>query len=158
DTAVQKHLDACAACRVLVAEAARTTLSAGPQGFAPVFGADQPQTLSVGEVIMDRYEIIRFAARGGMGEGYEARDSILKEVVALKTLACTALDDPRAVHRLLDEVRLARQVTHPNVCRIFEFGLHQPKRAQASDAIPFLTMEFLRSDVGQLGYEGNENI
>jgi alpha-tubulin suppressor-like RCC1 family protein len=148
DSRVQEHLDTCENCRVLVVEAARA-LAGGESQYAQTSGPRdvQPLTLSVGEVIVERYEIIRFAARGGMGEVYEARDSVLHEVVALKTLVCTALDDPRAMNRLLAEVRLARHVTHPNVCRILEFGSHHPKRASNPDeVIPFLTMEFLHGE------------
>jgi alpha-tubulin suppressor-like RCC1 family protein/tRNA A-37 threonylcarbamoyl transferase component Bud32 len=148
DSAIQQHLDTCSVCRVVVGEAARA-IAEGEAEISPASRArgSQPLTLSVGDVIMDRYEIVRFAARGGMGEVYEARDSILKENVALKTLVCTALDDPRAVNRLLAEVRLARQVTHPNVCRILEYGVHRPKKSvNLGDATPFLTMEFLRGE------------
>jgi hypothetical protein len=80
-----------------------------------------------------------------MGEVYEAVDSALGEVVALKTLAVTAVDKADAVKRLLAEVRIARKVTHPNVCRILEFGTHL--RAGSMDQpVPFLTMPLLQGE------------
>jgi serine/threonine protein kinase len=149
DAQVLQHLDLCAQCRVVIGEAARA-LDTGADAAPPGDRTSVPPRLTLveGEKIMDRYEIVRFVARGGMGEVYEARDSVLNETVALKTMVCTALDDPRAMARLLAEVRLARQVTHRNVCRILEFGLHRPRRAatQSGESVPFLTMEFLRGE------------
>jgi eukaryotic-like serine/threonine-protein kinase len=93
--------------------------------------------------VVDRYRISRFLARG-MGEVYLAEDLLLEEQVALKTLSCTALDDPRAAFRFKAEARLARRVTHPNVCRVLEFGVQGQRRPDgAMETIPFLTMEFL---------------
>ena len=79
-------------------------------------------------MLLGRYRVVRFVARGGMGEVYEAHDSVLEETVALKTLVCTALDNPAAMNRFLAEVRTARHVTHRNICRILEFGFHHPRR------------------------------
>jgi tRNA A-37 threonylcarbamoyl transferase component Bud32 len=101
--------------------------------------------LADGQHLLGRYEIKRFIARGGMGEVYEAFDSVLGERVALKTLLATSLDDERAIARLADEVRLARKVTHVNVCRILEFGVYHPA-GRTDAAIPFLTMEFLTGE------------
>jgi tRNA A-37 threonylcarbamoyl transferase component Bud32/Tol biopolymer transport system component len=78
--------------------------------------------------------VVRFIARGGMGEVYEAEDLILNTRIALKTLAATLSDDPQAIRRLKLEVNLARRITHPNVCRIFDIG--------DADGYRFLTMEF----------------
>ena len=80
-----------------------------------------------------------------MGEVYEALDVALSETVALKTLTLSSTDEPGAADRLLGEVRLARKVTHPNVCRILEFGVHRTSEKRAN-VIPFLTMELLRGE------------
>jgi tRNA A-37 threonylcarbamoyl transferase component Bud32 len=135
---VREHLDGCTACRVVMAEAARiaTASLAAPR---------TPRTLADGETVAGRYEIRRFVARGGMGEVYEAFDSALGEVIALKTITVTAVDQADAVKRLLAEVRIARKVTHPNVCRILEFGTH--RRAGSVDPpVPFLTMPLLSGE------------
>jgi serine/threonine protein kinase len=140
------HIDGCAPCRMLVAEASRAlALERGPA--RPSAERSGRHTLSPGEKVLERYEIRRFIARGGMGEVYEAFDPLLDETVALKTLAPTVLDDDRAALRFKGEARLARRVTHPNVCRILEFGLHvRHSAADQAESIPFLTMEFLSGE------------
>src|SRR5688572_8065188 len=130
------HMDGCDGCRQLVAEAARALVDVGAGRTGSLL------TLSEGEQVAGRYRIVRFLARGGMGEVYEAFDEVLQETVALKTLLATTLDDDAAVARLAVEVRLARRVTHPNVCRILEFGFHAPA-AWKGVRLPFLTMELL---------------
>jgi serine/threonine protein kinase len=139
------HIDGCAACRMLVAEASRAL--AHEQGL-PSVKSGGVHTLAPGERVLERYEIRRFIARGGMGEVYEAFDPLLDEIVALKTLAPTVLDDDRAALRFKGEARLARRVTHPNVCRILEFGLHVRHSAggAAAESVPFLTMEYLSGE------------
>ena len=134
---VRDHLDACGACRVVMAEAARMAAGAAP--------ARTPRTLVDGETIAGRYKVRRFIARGGMGEVYEAFDSALGETIALKTIIVTAVDQADAVRRLLAEVRIARKVTHPNVCRILEFGSHQ-RTGSTDELVPFLTMPLLAGE------------
>jgi serine/threonine protein kinase len=138
------HFDECAACRLAMAEATRAMAApTGQSGMQPTFGI---RTLSVGERVLGRYQVRRFIARGGMGEVYEAFDLLLDERVALKTLASTVLDDDRAAFRFKGEVRLARKVTHPNVCRILEFGVHGRRHLNEEESVPFLTMEFLSGE------------
>jgi serine/threonine protein kinase/endo-1,4-beta-D-glucanase Y len=144
DSFVLEHLNTCDACRTLLGEAARA-LDSGRSDPSGERRSGRPRTLAVGELVASRYEIVSFVASGGMGEVYEARDTTLNEVVALKTLVSTALDDSVAMERLRVEVRLARQVTHRNVCRILEFGRHELKGGRG-ESIPFLTMEFLEGE------------
>ena len=133
---IQRHLDDCDGCRAMFAEAARLG-SPGQGTFGPL------RTFADSERIAERYTIRRFLARGGMGEVYEAFDEVLGESVALKTLALTESDRQDAGSALLREVRLARRVRHPNVCRILELGVH----AGAGGAmIPFLTMDLLAGE------------
>ena len=135
------HVETCAACRVVMAEAARATATRS----RPSRPGAVPRTLRSGERLLDRYEILRFIAKGGMGEVYEAFDAALSETVALKTLPLADVDQIEAVSGLRTEVRLARKVTHPNVCRILEFGVHRSAGRDA-DSIPFLTMELLAGE------------
>jgi tRNA A-37 threonylcarbamoyl transferase component Bud32 len=98
-------------------------------------------TFQRGELIADRYCIVRFLAEGGMGEVYEAEDLELQVRVALKTLRASLDPDTDTLARFKREVNLARSVTHPNVCRIFDFGIH--KRVDDHERVPFFTMEYL---------------
>lgn len=88
-----------------------------------------------GAVLADRYRIVGLLGRGGMGEVYRAEDLRLGETVALKLLPAAQARDPEARARLRDEVRAARRVTHPHVCRVFDF--------EESAAVPFLSMEYI---------------
>jgi tRNA A-37 threonylcarbamoyl transferase component Bud32 len=130
------HLDRCNACRVLLAN----SLGASP---ADAVADRVPRTFHVGSVVGARYRIDRFIAQGGMGEVYAAWDLELDEAVALKTLACTRLDHTGLAGRIRAEVQMARRVSHPNVCRILEFGLHRQSYRGQEEAIPFFTMDFL---------------
>ena len=136
----QAHLDDCGACRVLMAESVRATVDANRSA-----GHRALHTLEDGQRIGGRYDIRRFVARGGMGEVYEAFDSLLGERIALKTLLLTATDRDDAVDALLREVRIARKVNHVNVCRILELGVHRFSET-SSGAVPFLTMDFLTGE------------
>jgi serine/threonine protein kinase/tetratricopeptide (TPR) repeat protein len=76
-----------------------------------------------------------------MGEVYEVNDTALNEHVALKIISPEISSDERAILRFKREIQLARKITHPNVCRIFDVGYHQGERNEAS--FVFLTMELL---------------
>ncbi len=75
-----------------------------------------------GTVFGERYRIIELLGRGGMGEVYRADDLELGQLVALKFLPASVAQDEIALARLRNEVRLARQISHPNVCRVFDIG------------------------------------
>ena len=102
--------------------------------------------LSPGSVIAGRFEIIRFLGQGGMGEVYEVRDLELGDRLALKTIRPEIACDENIIIRFKREIQLARRVTHPNVCRIFDLGHHVPMGGGPSEPksrITFLTMELL---------------
>jgi len=137
---ITRHADACSACALVLAL---------PGSASPVTGGEQagpslvPGSLRAGSVLAGRYRILQPLGAGGMGEVYEVFDLSLGEKVALKTVRATIADDPRAVELLKSEVQLARPVTHPHVCRIFDFGVDGDARA-GREPTPFLTMELLR--------------
>ena len=137
--AANLHVDECEACQALLSEAVRAlaTTSTAEVGDELAWSA----TFRPGTVVGQRYAIARFIARGGMGEVYEAFDQDLQERVALKTVTSTACDNPGAVRRLKAEVQLARRVSHPNVCRIYDFGTHVVSTTGTQTS--FLTMEFV---------------
>jgi eukaryotic-like serine/threonine-protein kinase len=103
------------------------------------------ELLEPGWVLCNRYRVVRFIARGGMGEVYEAEDQVLGERVALKTVLPEIAADERAMDRFKREIQLARKVTHTNVCRINDLFHHLPDSRQAGGPpeVTFLTMELL---------------
>jgi serine/threonine-protein kinase len=82
-----------------------------------------------------RYRIIGLLGRGGMGEVYRADDLKLGQAVALKFLPKAVSADPLLLARFHAEVRLARQVSHPNVCRVYDID--------EVDGQHFLSMEYV---------------
>jgi serine/threonine-protein kinase len=86
-------------------------------------------------VLLDRYRIVGLVGRGGMGEVYRADDLKLEQAVALKFLPPALERDPERLERLYSEVRLARRISHPAVCRVWDVG--------EADGQPFLSMEFV---------------
>ncbi len=88
-----------------------------------------------GTVIAGRYRVAGLLGRGGMGEVYRATDLTLGQAVALKFLPEAAAQDDRALVRFYNEVRMARQVTHPNVCRVYDIG--------QIDGLHYISMEYV---------------
>jgi WD40 repeat protein/tRNA A-37 threonylcarbamoyl transferase component Bud32 len=93
----------------------------------PAEGEDDRHTMAVsahpfaaGRVLGQRYRLRALLGRGGMGEVYRAFDLKLRVDVALKALRSQLLDDQRALDQLRHEVRAAREVISPNVCRVFD--------------------------------------
>ena len=112
------------AARVLGRGAAggfRRSIAAG--GFTP------------GAILAERYRIIGLLGRGGMGEVYRADDLKLGQPVALKFLPEHLSQSKERLERFLAEVRIARQVSHPNVCRVYDIG--------EVDGQHFLSMEYV---------------
>jgi eukaryotic-like serine/threonine-protein kinase len=100
-------------------------------------------TFPVPPVIAGRFKIIRPLGEGGMGIVYEAEDLRLEERVALKTIRAEIATNSNALERFKREVLLGKRVTHPNVCRIHDLGLH---RLENGRDLLFLTMQFLRGE------------
>ena len=90
---------------------------------------------TAGQEIAGRFRIVGRLGGGGMGVVYRADDHELGTSVALKFLPVELMGDPVRLERLRGEVRLARQISHPNVCRVFDIG--------DADGRPFLTMEYI---------------
>ena len=88
-----------------------------------------------GRLIAGRYRIIALLGKGGMGEVYRADDLTLGQPVALKFLPDEAGHDEALLERFRNEVRIARRVSHPNVCRVYDVG--------NVDGHTFFTMEYV---------------
>ncbi len=124
------------------------TMSAPRAGTArrPIDDAAAIPVFAPDEVIAERFRIVRFLGQGGMGQVYEAHDLELGAAVALKIIRPDIARRPREIERFKREVHLARQVTHPNVCRIFELFQHiSPIGPWGKTSRPmlFLTMELI---------------
>jgi serine/threonine protein kinase/tetratricopeptide (TPR) repeat protein len=120
-----------------------STAALGSDRTAGETGPDALPRLAPDESLADRFKVLRFIARGGMGAVYEANDVLLRTRVALKVLQGRISENAEAMERFRREVLLARRIGHPNVCHVYE--LYQ---ATSSAGIPvhFLTMEFLEGE------------
>jgi Protein kinase domain len=99
---------------------------------------DQPppvERFAPGTLLAGRYRLVAALGRGGMGEVYRADDLTLDQPVALKFLPAHLADDPDRLARFRKEVAVARRVSHPNVCRVYDLT--------EVDRQPFLTMEYV---------------
>jgi serine/threonine-protein kinase len=79
-----------------------------------------------GSLVASRYRILAPLGRGGMGAVYRARDEVLDDEVALKILRPEVAGTPEMAARFRSEIKLARKVSHWNVCRIHEYGEDGP--------------------------------
>src|SRR5207253_10295448 len=91
-----------------------------------------------GTILSARYRIAGLLGRGGMGEVYRADDLKLSQPVALKFLPERLLNDGAALARFHREVRVARQVSHRNVCRVYDIG--------ETEGHHFLSMEYIKGE------------
>lgn len=105
--------------------------------------SDTADTLRLGSVIANRYELLSVLGRGGMGIVYRARDQELNEDVAIKAIRQEYLADTVAAERFKSEIRLARRISHRNVVRTHDLG--------EAEGMLFVTMEYVRGiDVREL--------
>jgi serine/threonine protein kinase/Flp pilus assembly protein TadD len=114
---------------------------------APAMGStdsrDTSPRLQANDVIAGRFLIVRFIARGGMGEVYEAADPLLhNKHIALKIIREEIAADSEVSHRFVQEILLARQVSHPNLCQIYEIF----RCDDVSPPFLFLTMKLLAGE------------
>ena len=123
--------------RVTVKPASPGTASPASLGAGGLSSSD-PVTGSrfiPGTVLAGRYRIVGLLGRGGMGEVCRADDMMLGQPVALKFLPEALERDPERLRRFLNEVKIARQISHPNVCRVYDVG--------EVDGQHFISMEFV---------------
>ena len=94
-----------------------------------------PEELGKGELFAGRFELIEELGAGGMGIVYRAYDKQVGEEIALKILHPEIALDERTVDRFRNEIKLARRISHRNVCRMHE--LHEDGKQL------FITMEYV---------------
>src|SRR5215472_4461363 len=109
--------------RIATTPAGVTPFAAGPSRFAP------------GAIVAGRYRLVALLGKGGMGEVYRAEDLTLDQPVALKFLSDSVVGDPIRLTQFHNELRIARQVSHKNVVRLYDLG--------EANGRPFLTMEYV---------------
>ena len=158
---VADSIPACPACGSPVAVSTGTSATVAmeaPAAAAPSNGAKSSHTKSglsrlsetsvddgrflPGTLVNGRYRIVGLLGRGGMGEVYRATDLTLAQPVALKFLPEAGVTE-RVLERFHAEVRIARQISHPNICRVYDIG--------EVDGQPFISMEYVDGeDLGGL--------
>jgi serine/threonine protein kinase len=111
-----------------------------PDRTMPLFELSH-SIFTAGDIVGGRYEVIRFIAKGGMGEVYEVEDRELRSRIALKTILLSPVLSAHLITRFKRELQLARKVTHRNVCRVYDLGHHNHP---TYGDILFLTMELLQ--------------
>ncbi len=89
----------------------------------------------VGEVIADRYHILKKLGEGGMGQVYLAEHVKMGRRDAIKVMGAGMASDPEAISRFNREAANAARISHPNVCTIYDFGEY--------DGLIYLAMEFV---------------
>jgi tRNA A-37 threonylcarbamoyl transferase component Bud32 len=104
-------------------------------GWLSSSGAIDHGRFPPGTVLGNRYRIVGRLGRGGMGEVFRADDLKLGQPVALKFLPPEVDRDPARLTQLHSEVRMARQVSHPNVCRVYDID--------EIEGHTFLSMEYV---------------
>ena len=97
--------------------------------------SDPAVRFTPGMLLAGRYRIISPLGKGGMGEVYRADDIRLGQPVALKFLPAAVASDSSRLERLVDEVRIGRQISHPNVCRLYDIA--------EAEGHHFLVMEYV---------------
>ena len=96
---------------------------------------DDYSRFTPGAIVNDRFQITQLIGRGGMGEVYRADDLKLGQPVALKFVPLSIAQNGELLQRLYNEVRVGRQVAHPNVVRLFDLADYEGH--------PFIVMEFV---------------
>jgi len=119
---------------VFCAKCATKLESAGPLSFTKTLETT-PEGLGKGKLFAERFELIEELGAGGMGIVYRAYDKKVGEEIALKLLHPEIALDERTVDRFRNEIKLARRITHKNVCRMHE--LHEEGKTL------FITMEYV---------------
>jgi len=114
---------------------------------------EEGHRLLPGSVVAGRYRIVNLLGRGGMGSVYRADDLKLGQAVALKFLPEEFREQPLFLRRLLDEAKLARQVGHPNVCRVYDVGAAEGRHFISMEYVDGEDLASLLKRIGRLPWE-----
>jgi serine/threonine protein kinase/tetratricopeptide (TPR) repeat protein len=91
---------------------------------APPAGILSPAKIELtsGSTFAGRYQIIEELGKGGMGRVYKVWDTEVREKVALKLLNPLTAGDEKTIERFRNELKLARQIAHRNVCQMYHLA------------------------------------
>ncbi len=109
-----------------------------PRDGAALRSADAQADL-VGQIVAERYHVLRKLGEGGMGQVYLAEHVRMGRQSAVKVMSPGLARDPDAVSRFNREAANASRITHPNVAAIYDFG-------ETSDGLIYLAMEFVEGE------------
>jgi len=98
-----------------------------------------PASSLVGQVIADRYHVMKKLGEGGMGQVYLAEHVKMGRKSAIKVMNPSLMHDPEAIARFNREAGNASKITHPNVCAVYDFG-------ETPDGLIYLAMEFVEGE------------
>jgi len=96
--------------------------------------------LATGTTFAHRYQVIEELGKGGMGRVYKVFDTEVREKLALKLLKPEIAADADTIERFRGELRLARTVSHRNVCRMHDLGREEETGTY------FITMEYVAGE------------
>ena len=131
----------------------KTAVHESPERFTPRQKRGPDAQFAPGTVVAGRYRIAGILGAGGMGEVYRADDVKLDQPVALKFLPARLARDPILLARLHDEVRLGRQVAHPNVCRIYDIVEAEGAHFVAMEYVDGEDLSRLLRRIGRLAHD-----
>jgi eukaryotic-like serine/threonine-protein kinase len=143
-----------------------------------VFPPDKPNmnsilknSLLIGTILHDKWVILEFIGKGGMGEVYRAHQLNLKRDVAIKVISrewLESLEDDEeellsGLQRFRNEMQAMARVRHPNVLSIFDYGSISVKGSKGEVPLEYIAMEFLpggtlRSTMSEEGFYPEEGL
>ncbi len=106
--------------------------------------------LTTGSLFAGRYQVIEELGRGGMGKVYKALDTELNEKIALKLLRPEVSADEEAIERFRNELKMARQISHKNVCRMYHLTKEEGNYYLTMEYVPGEDLKRLIRKVGQM--------
>lgn len=127
--------------------------------------------IAIGTVINEKYVILEFIAKGGMGEVYRAHQMNLKRDVAIKIMSKEWLESiednemeiETGLQRFRNEVQAMAQVRHPNILQIYDFGSFSIEKEEKHSLVEYISMEYvpggtLRSTMSEDGFYAEEDL
>jgi serine/threonine-protein kinase len=133
--------------------------------------ANYKHNIAIGTVINDKYVILEFIAKGGMGEVYRAHQTVLKRDVAIKIISrewLKSLEDDEdeieiGLQRFRNEVQTMAQIRHPNIVQIYDYGSFSFKKEHEHSLVEYISMEYvpggtLRSTMSEDGFYPEEDL